>query len=87
MRWQRVRGGQGALEQRGCADAVDAGAKDRQQISTELVDRWSPGGRLRGSLRVSLGGRLWGCQCVCLGSDQAERPVTTSNFLRRELTT
>ena len=27
------------------------------------------------------------CQCVCLGSDQAESPVTTSNFLRRELTT
>src|SRR5207245_6423687 len=26
-------------------------------------------------------------QCVCLGSDQAERPVTTSNFLRRVLTT
>ena len=26
-------------------------------------------------------------QCVCLGSDQAESPVTTSNFLRRELTT
>ena len=25
-------------------------------------------------------------QCVCLGSDQAERPVTTSNFFRRELT-
>ena len=27
------------------------------------------------------------CQWVCLGSDQAERPVTTSNFLRSELTT
>jgi hypothetical protein len=26
-------------------------------------------------------------QWVCLGSDQAESPVTTSNFLRRELTT
>ena len=26
-------------------------------------------------------------QFKCLGSDQAERPVTTSNFLRRELTT
>src|SRR6266851_3372508 len=25
-------------------------------------------------------------QCVCLGSDQAESPVTTSNFLRSELT-
>ena len=25
-------------------------------------------------------------QWVCFGSDQAERPVTTSNFLRRELT-
>jgi len=25
-------------------------------------------------------------QCVCLGSDQDERPVTTSNFLRSELT-
>src|ERR1044071_4235320 len=29
--------------------------------------------------------RGWG-QCVCFGSDQAESPVTTSNFLRRELT-
>jgi hypothetical protein len=27
------------------------------------------------------------CQCVCLGSDQVESLVTTSNFLRRELTT
>jgi hypothetical protein len=26
-------------------------------------------------------------QCVCLGSDQVESLVTTSNFLRRELTT
>src|SRR4030095_11432205 len=26
-------------------------------------------------------------QCDCLGSDQAESPVTTSNFLRSELTT
>ena len=25
-------------------------------------------------------------QCVCLGSDQAESPVTTSNFFRRVLT-
>jgi hypothetical protein len=25
-------------------------------------------------------------QCVCLGSDQAERPVTTSNCFRSELT-
>jgi hypothetical protein len=25
-------------------------------------------------------------QCVCLGSDQAERPVTPSNFFRSELT-
>ena len=27
-----------------------------------------------------------GGQWLCFGSDQAERPVTTSNFLRRELT-
>jgi len=26
-------------------------------------------------------------QCECLGSDQAERPVTTSNFFRSVLTT
>jgi hypothetical protein len=26
-------------------------------------------------------------QCVSFGSDQAERPVTTSNFFRSELTT
>jgi hypothetical protein len=26
-------------------------------------------------------------QCVRRGSDQAERPVTTSNFFKRELTT
>jgi hypothetical protein len=25
-------------------------------------------------------------QCVCLGSDQEERPVTTSNCFRSELT-
>jgi hypothetical protein len=34
-----------------------------------------------GSKRVERTG-----QWVCLGSDQAERPVTTSNFFRSELT-
>jgi hypothetical protein len=72
---QRASGNQGTVEERGRAYAVDAGADDRQQISTKSVEPFS------------LWGCLWGCQWVCLGSDQAERPVTTSNFLRMELTT
>lgn len=72
---QRACDSQGAVEERRRGDAVDSGADDQQQISTKLVEQYL----LRGS--------LWGCQWVCLGSDQAERPVTTSNFLRMELTT
>jgi hypothetical protein len=72
---QRACGSQGAIEERGRAYAGDAGADDQQQISTKLVEP------------LLLWSCLWGCQWVCLGSDQAERPVTTSNFLRMELTT
>ena len=58
------------------------------QRARNEVTRLDPGdGGADDGREVGLQRRVGNSQCVCLGSDQAERPVTTSNFLRRELTT
>ena len=48
------------------------------------VSRAKPG--LNNGEEIASETRVRFCQWVCLGSDQAERPVRTSNFLRSELT-
>ena len=58
----------------------------RQRVVDECVgrDRTDTGPDNRQEIVSKL--RVGACQCVCLGSDQDESPVTTSNFLRSELT-
>ena len=72
----------------GAAPSVDAGlrcvARARARRARPASTAAMPARTMaRRSCRRSASGT---CQCVCLGSDQAERPVTTSNFLRSELT-
>ena len=85
-----VEGGSGHL-QSGLARRNERAAARRYAVVGERaideragIGAAKSGGGYRGEIAPKVRERT--CQWVCLGSDQAERPVTMSNFLRSELT-